>query len=597
MSGRLGLGNASSQDKMTSENWISSMANLAEAREDGGVFDEGGSLAARIDSLDRKVTSGPLGTLDGKSERRGVDGGSDLGVEVLTDDARTSENAGDDPVKDGQSHLRDGDVADFTADTPGYVGQNRSSINCPATETAEEEEKHLVHRGESFSATETLLLSRPVSSKEQGVPKPEQGFAGCRTVVSMEDVAATRIQATCRRHAAQKVFRNKRRSAGEGKLRSPVCGGGRVTTEAWRAPAGQQPIVEKGGRVVEEECTASLIQKTHRRAAAIRRARAEHKRSFQNQQFSFGPGFQQPARRTTRDRDTGTEGSSKGSEGQNRARSEPSLTTSEEEEKQKKSTSRAAIKIQTQARCMAASRRVAAARQRRAVATRREAAMAAAAAAPVPRLPIGSLSSRSSSDGRGGNGGDRVAPKFQREPLAILRQLRGEAEFQLKPQTDQLRLRMTIKSAIEAHIKKSGAARRKPRPLPTVPSWRQSFTATKLKLTQQQQRAAMAAMPLAKPRAISPLHRSVRQVNRFMATDRQRRQPWTAVGPRGRPRSAPAAAATGRLRCAIFSAEAVVEREYVREERRKYCAGDDNAPVDELSRDLLASPLLVPYQS
>ncbi|CAM9109497.1 unnamed protein product [Pylaiella littoralis] len=452
--GLTGLVSLSSHPEIMSEDRFSSMANLAEARDDGDDFSVGGSLAGSIDSSDREVTSEPLGTACGKSDHGGTD------VEPL--------------------------------------------------------------------------LPQAVSRKKRGAPQSQRGSAGSRTAISTEDAAATRIQETCRRRAAQSAIRNKRHSAREVEVGYPV---------------------EGRRRDDEEEHAASLIQNTHHRAAAIRRARTEHERYFQQQQFSFGPGFQQSTGCTTRYRDSEAEGSSKGSR-ESRARGEPSRTPSEnEDERQKKSTSLAAKK---------------------------EAAMPTAVAS-VPRLPISS--SALGGGGGGGGGGVRVVPKNRREPLAILRQLRGEAEVQPKPKTDQFGLRMTIKSAIEAHIEKTGAARRKPRPLPIVPLWRQS--------QQQQQRTAMTPLPLTKPRAISPLHRSVRQVSRSMAaTDRRRGQPWVEIGPRGRPRSVPLATATGRLRCVIFAAEAERERERV--ERRSYGGRDDNAPVDESSRDSLVSPLWVP---
>lgn len=353
-----------------------------------------------------------------------------------------------------------------------------------------------------------------------------------------------------------------RTNTGDGKTRSPTGGGGKTETVPRQSTTKQRKKkvssskrllhVEGRGRSFEEEHAASLIQRSHRRAAAIRRARNEHERSFQNQQFMFGPGFQQqqPSSRATRD--SGGE-SGKESASQERRRDTVSLTPSEEEERKK------------------IDRRAA------------KAAAATAAAASVPQLPIDS-SVFSSAVGDG-----VVRRAAQREPLAILRQLRDDPEVQPKPKTDQFRLRVTTKSAIEAHIRKTGAARRKPHPLPTGPSWRKAATPMK--------RAAATRAALTKPRAVSPLHRSVRQVNTFMAAmDRQRRQPPSAAARRAH--SAPPSRATGRLRCAIFAAETMVEREYALAERKRdSLLGPDDSPADdELSRDLLASPLLVPYQ-
>ncbi|CBJ29861.1 Dihydrolipoamide S-acetyltransferase [Ectocarpus siliculosus] len=139
----------------------------------------------------------------------------------------------------------------------------------------------------------------------------------------------------------------------------------------------------------------------------------------------------------------------------------------------------------------------------------------------------------------------------QREPLAILRLLRDDPEVQPKPKTDQFRLRATTKSAIEAHIRKTGAARRKPHPLPTGPCWRKAATPMK--------RVAATRAALTKPRAVSPLHRSVRQVNTFIAaTDRQRRQPPSAAARRAH--SAPPSRATGRLSVMATSGARVLLR-------------------------------------
>ncbi|CAM9490674.1 unnamed protein product [Ectocarpus fasciculatus] len=361
-------------------------------------------------------------------------------------------------------------------------------------------------------------------------------------------------------------------SAGDGKTRSPRGGSGKTETSPRqtttklrkkKASSSKQLLhVDGRGRSFEEEHAASLIQRSHRRAAAIRRARNEHERSFQNQQFMFGPGFQQqqqqqPSSRATRD--SGAE-SGKDSASQERLRDTASLTPSDEEGR-RKGNSRAA----------------------------KAAAAAAAAAVSVPQLPIDSSAFSSAVVG----GVRREVPKVQREPLAILRQLRDDPEVQPKPKTDQFRLRVTTKSAIEAHIRKTGAARRKPHPLPIGPSWRKAATPMK--------RVAATRAALTKPRAVSPLHRSVRQVNTFIAaTDRQRRQPSSgaaAAAATRRAHSAPPSRATGRLRCAIFAAETMVEREYALAEKRNSLLGPDGSPADdELSRGLLASPLLVPYQ-
>ncbi|CAM9426501.1 unnamed protein product, partial [Hapterophycus canaliculatus] len=328
--------------------------------------------------------------------------------------------------------------------------------------------------------------------------------------------------------------------------------------------------VDQRDGCIEEERAAFVIQKSHRQAASIRRARVEQERNLKAQQFLFGPGFQQPTCRTTRS--SGGE-SGRYSERRERSRDKASLTPSEEEDERLKSNNRAATRIQAHARRKAASHR-------------RE------TMASVPRLPIESSALFSAfPDGRS----QVVAPKVQREPLAILRQLRDNPEVQPAPKTDQFRLRMTIKSAIEAHIKKAGAPRRKPHPLPTALSYRQNAALMKLKSQQQQQqlRADATRAPLTKRRAVSPLHRSVRHVNTFVSSaDKRRGRPTAGPGPRAP--SAPPSRATDRLRCAIYAAETMVEREYERAQKRPSPIRD-TSPVDEVSRDLLASPLLVPY--
>lgn len=448
---------------------------------------------------------------------------------------------------------------------------------------------------------EDVDIGAPYTADEDRSAPPGVDDSAGNGIAKAEDIAATRIQATCRRRAAKKAVhdrRKKHRSSGMDEVRFPVGGGGCAATTTQQL---NLCSLEDWERDAEKDRAAALIQKTHRRVAEIRRARSEREQYLQDQQFLFGPGLQQPAGRTTRDTSRAAE-SSKDSEGQGRPRDASSLASSEEDASHNKS-SRAAIKIQNQARRKAASRRAAAARQRRAaggaVAVKTEGTpVVGAAATSVPKLPIDSSVSLPAPVERH----RAAAPKVQREPLAILRQLRNDPEVQPKPRTDQFRLRMTIKSAIEAHIKKTGAARRKPRPLPTVPASRQTVARAKIMLSQQQQQqkqqhAAMPRAPLSKARAVSPLHRTVRQVNAFFAATEKHERGGQALDKR-RAQSAPLSKSTDRLRCAIFAAETMVAREYARAERRQ-SFGANNAmvlPMDDLSRDLLATPLLVPYQ-
>lgn len=441
--------------------------------------------------------------------------------------------------------------------------------------------------------------SPPAPGEEPGVANTKKSDVE-NVVHGTETAAAAQTQATCHRQAAQNELQEDR---------SLLCreGVAKATASHRRATPHQQQqqpplpppppsslpppkrnVIQRDGSA-EEERAALVIQRSNRQAAAIRRARAEQERKLQAQQFLFGPGFQQPGCRTARS--SGYE-SGRYSERRKRSREKASLTPSEEEEdERRKSSNRAATKIQAHARRKAASRRAVAARQRMTAAARNEAAEAETLT-PVPRLPIESSVLVSAFSG---DRSQAVALKVQREPLAILRQLRDDPDVQPAPKTDQFRLRMTIKSAIEAHIKKTGAPRRKPRPLPIALTYRQNAALMKLKSQQQQQqlRAEATRIPLAKRRVASPLHRSVRQVNTFIAaTDKQRGRPTAGPGPRAQ--SAPPSRATDRLRCAIHAAETMVEREYERAQRRPSLIRD-RTPVDELSRDLLASPLLVPY--
>ena len=548
----------------TLEKRFSSMANLAEAR-DGGV--DGLNGAARSAGGVRKVASEPALRSPAEScKGAGNDMGSVPSAKVPTDDALS----GDSETTRGEGEQQ-----------RPLSGTGGGAVTAVAQDRVDRQE------GVDIMAVRT--------ADEERETRPGEDPSGDLVAAAAEDVAATRIQASCRRRAARNAVNNRRkrhRSSGEEKTRPPVG----VADGDYAAANNQQlkpGSLEERERDVEKERAVSPTQNTHRQAAEIRRARSERERCLQDQQFLFGPGFQQPAGRSTRDTSRGGE-SSRDSDGQqSRQRDTSSLASSEEGERQSRS-SRAAIKIQTQARRKAASRRAAAARQRRAGAAKTIAERTAAghAAASVPRLPIASSVPRPTP------AVPRAAPKVQREPLAILRQLRNDPEAQPKPRTDQFRLRMTIRSAVEAHIKKTGAARRKPRPLPTVPSSRQNIAKAKMKLSlqqQQQQHAAMVRAPLSKARAVSPLHRTVRQVNAFFAATHKHERGGRSLDKR-RVQSAPLSKATDRLRCAIFAAETMVEREYARAERRQSFGGNSALPMDDLSRDQLSSPLLVPYQ-
>ncbi|CAM9576100.1 unnamed protein product, partial [Sphacelaria rigidula] len=98
-------------------------------------------------------------------------------------------------------------------------------------------------------------------------------------------------------------------------------------------------------------------------------------------------------------------------------------------------------------------------------------------------------------------------------PLAILRRLRDPPEPNPKSSITQFQLRVTIRSAIQAHKRKTGAMRKKARPLPSLPCWgpNQIFRGN---TTTRQSRSIRG--PLVKPRKVSPLHTCVSQVNASM---------------------------------------------------------------------------------
>lgn len=159
--------------------------------------------------------------------------------------------------------------------------------------------------------------------------------------------------------------------------------------------------------------------------------------------------------------------------------------------------------------------------------------------------------------------GDQVrgaaASKAPREPLAILRRLKDRPEDPPKLQTDQFRLRVTTRSAIEAHVRKTGALRRKAHPLPTPPSWRQATALARHNRSLQPRTARRS--PLVQPRAISPLHRSVKQLNWFVSAATAKDREGSAGSSSRRVQD--------RLTCAILEAENLVIQELARRDRRK----------------------------
>ena len=548
----------------TMEKRFSSMANLAEA-EDGGVDPSGGSSGGSV----RDMSSVSFGASACNPRCVGTS------AEVLVDGTAVSSYEAGGPPGEGRQ--------------PPRMREGGEAVSVGCSSSAERDQPPDFPALRPVGAEKHKAQRQQHASSAGGGP-PRKFFAGS-SVIDTEVAAATRIQATCRRRAAQNAVgnqRNKSRATRERKVRSPPVrgGGGRGTTTPKRTTTQQQR-----GEGSEEERTASTGQKkTQRQAAEIRRERAEREQCLQDQQFLFGPGFQQRSSLTNK-RDSGGAKSSSGSEGQlSRCRDVASLTPSEEERSQTTRKSSAATKIQSHVRRKAASRRAAAARQGWTGTPKFEKnAAGAAAAASMPRLPIDSLINRQASSFR------RAAPRVQREPLAILRQLRrDDSKALLKPRTDQFRLRLTIKSAIEAHIRKTGAARRKPRPLPTPPPWRGRHNMASTKTKPSQEQAVAMRARLVKPRAVSPLHRTVRKVNTLIATHKLREQAAERPGPR-RARSAPTRA-TDRLRCAIFAAETMVEREFSRAEERRQSFGGTSAPADEFSGGLVGSPLLVPHQ-
>lgn len=359
----------------------------------------------------------------------------------------------------------------------------------------------------------------------------QNGAAESRRSVGLMDpnVAATRIQATCRRRAACRKVRRRR----EADARCST----RHTATSERATSKQRCLRQR--RSDEQERAATTIQATQCRALAIQRTRTLHSQCSDDKKLLFGPSTTptNPART-----------------GDNRTLP-PLLTDDDTGEREEQKKMKAAVKIQAQARRRAASRRVASAaaaegaelrkgnRRSRGDSTidSRTSKASQTSSKHVPKLPITSVGATA--------GKRRVPPKVHTEPLAILRQLRDRPQSKPKPKEDNFTLRVTIRSAIEAHVRKTGATRRKARPLPTPPRWTPMTATVKFKTPR---RGQTSRMPLVKPRVFSPLHKSVEHVNSTILARKKRKG-----------RSAGPSRVHERLYCALFAAERSAESEYV----------------------------------
>lgn len=328
-------------------------------------------------------------------------------------------------------------------------------------------------------------------------------------------------------------------------------------------------------RRCEEERAASIIQKTQRRAVAIRHAWVLESAPCREKQCLFVPGWQHT------DQVGDNKSWSNNEAGQQKRREQGSSLSFAENEEQRRKTC-AAVKIQSHARRRAVSRRTANARQKNPCSSvssldSRAASERRRTPKHVPILPISSSAGASPTKVR------NVHSKIPREPLAILRQLRdGPTPQPKKSKTDRFRFHATVRSAIEAHIAKTGAMRRKAHPLPTPPCWRPTAISVKLKLHQQQRTASR--IPLMKRRVVSPLHRSVQHVNSSISATSKRR--GLSVGPRK---------VQDRLnRAADFAADLLVRREYAGQERRNEDCGAGGSATDKFADDVvICAPIVV----
>lgn len=364
------------------------------------------------------------------------------------------------------------------------------------------------------------------------------------------DLAATRIQATCRRRAA------------------------RFAVQERKTALRRRQQFEK--RRAEEECAAVVIQ-TRQRALVIRRARTAEISARRDGQFRFGPGFRNCSDRSPRERSQALGAGQAGSSiaptrascslslevevGQRRSHQlMKSHHRCELEVDEAKRRGLAATKIQAHARRRAAARRTANVALRIKRGSRGDhAADTDNGESSVTNMKTASEPIAAASGAAVLSPSDvvplRRVPTVARAPLAILRQLRAPPEPNPNAAMTQFNLRVTIRSAIEAHKRKTGAMRKKAHPLPTLPRWRPNQSPRR-NHTAQHSRSVRG--PLVKPRKMSPLHTCVSQTNASMAlTKTLRAQP------------AEPGRAYERLHCALFAAESSVAFEYAGAEQQR----------------------------
>lgn len=435
--------------------------------------------------------------------------------------------------------------------------------------------------GERVIAGEQKEKPTTLQADDENEIAPDAPCAGENPI--NPNFARTQIQTNCcRRKEPARTSQELREEEGRDRDQTHKAGPGRVSYDRQQQQEYQ--------RCQAERERAAIIIQTRQRALRIRMSRAAESQVCRDEQFRFGPGFycvdhMHAHRRSStfeKEKRTNETASGVASRGprvevemimykrgcQTGTTKLPNQAVEEEEAKKK----RAAVQIQAHARRRAASRRTATMgrRQQRSdrvvgsggVVTINVHGGQSGGEQCVPTLPIAVPGAAAQGESTG------VARRVAREPLAILRQLRDRPDSEPKPRIDQFRLRVTIRSAIETHVQKTGALRRKAHPLPTLPRWRPSQSPTKFVAPQPR----VIGAPLVKPRKTSPLHTCVAQVNASIASTNKARV--SSAGP---------SRVQERLSCALFSAEALVARQYAREQGNKSSCerSNGNAVMDD----------------
>lgn len=119
-----------------------------------------------------------------------------------------------------------------------------------------------------------------------------------------------------------------------------------------------------------------------------------------------------------------------------------------------------------------------------------------------------------------------AAKRVAQEPLAILRQLRDHPGSKPRAEESEFRLQATVRSAIDAHVRKTGAMRRKARPLPIFPDW--SLNSTSQATTTGPNLRGVRALPRKNRAALLPQQHN--QQGRLLAaiSSMNKRRPLTS---------------------------------------------------------------------